>query len=99
MLPQQDEEGFDQEPIALGENFIVAYEQLDLSHLEPIKQQVQTLLDSEYRRSDKRHHLTTAILEEVNRIKQNECHNDIKNQLYQVVNEGGKAAVKILKLM
>jgi hypothetical protein len=96
-LPQKDEEGFDQEPIDLGENFIESYEQLDLSHLEPLKQQVQALLDSEYRHRDQRNHLKTAILEEVNRIKQNECHNDIKSQLYQVVNEGGKAAVKILK--
>lgn len=98
-LPQQDEEGFDQEPIDLGENFIEAYEQLDLIHLEPIKQQVQTLLESEYRHRDKRNQLKTAILEEVNRIKQYECHDDIKSQLYQVVNEGGKAAVKILKLV
>lgn len=96
-LPQPDEEGFDQEPIDLGENFIESYEQLDLSHLELIKQQVQTLLDSEYRHRNQRNQLKTAILEEVNRIKQHECHNDIKNQLYQVANEGGKAAVKILK--
>jgi hypothetical protein len=60
---------------------------------------VQTLLEFEYRHRDKRNQLKTAILEEVNRIKQNECHNDIKGQLYQVVNEGGKAAVKILKLV
>ena len=97
LLPQQDEEGFDQEPIDLGENFITAYEQLDLSHFDPIKQQVQTLLETEYRHRDQRNHLKTAILEEVNRFKQNEGHNDIKSQLYQVVNEGGKAAVKILK--
>ena len=98
-LPQKDEEGFDQEPIDLGENFIEAYEQLDLIHLEPLKQQVQTLLESEYRHTNKRHQLKTAILEEVNRIKQNECSNDIRNQLYQVVNAGGKSAVKLLKLV
>jgi len=97
ILQQQDEDGFDLEPIYLGTTFIEAYEKLDLAHVEQIKQQVTTQLTEAYTHRDNRQRLKTAIVEEVNRIKQEECHNDLKNPAYQKFNDGGKAAVKIIK--
>ncbi len=94
---QKDEDGFDAEPVDLGETFVGAYERLDLSHLEQMKQQVHKLLASDYLHREKRNQLKNAILEEVNRIKKEHCGEDLNHPLYQRFNEGGKGAVKMLK--
>jgi hypothetical protein len=84
-------------PIYLGATFIEAYQKLDLAHVEQIKQQVTAQLAETYTHRDNRQRLKTAIVEEVTRIKQEECYNDPKNPAYQKFNDGGKAAVKIIK--
>jgi hypothetical protein len=97
VLQQQDEDGFDLAPIDLGATLIEAYEKLDLAQVEQIKQQVTAQLAETYTHRDERQRLKAAILEEVTRIKQEQCYNDPKNPAYQKFNDGGKAAVKIIK--
>jgi DNA-directed RNA polymerase subunit F len=94
---QKDEDGFDLEPIYLGETLVDSYNKLDLGYLEQLKSQVTKLLDGDCLHRDKRNQLKTIVLSEVNQIKQADCGDDLNHPTYQRFNEGGKTAVKILK--
>jgi hypothetical protein len=97
LLRQKDEDGFDLEPIYLGETFVDSYNKLDLSYLEQLNSQVTKLLAGDYLPRYKRNQLKTIVLSKINRIKQVEGGDDLNHPSYQRFNEGGKTAVKILK--
>ncbi|MDM8557502.1 tubulin-like doman-containing protein [Candidatus Parabeggiatoa sp. HSG14] len=84
-------------PINLGKTFIDSFKELnDLVLLEAIKRRVNNLLETDYLHRKKRDDLVNAMLEEVGRIRQEECGNDLEDPIYKQFYEGRKAAVEIL---
>jgi len=86
----KDSDGFYLAPVYLGESLVDSYLQVELTHLEQMRQQVNKLLENFS--LEQRQNLKAAILQEVNRIEGN-----ITDEVLQRFNEAGRAAVRILK--
>jgi hypothetical protein len=86
-------------PIYLGTPLVDSFKKGGvLVTLEKIKQCVKNRLDTEeYQRPDKRKTVEEAMLEEVRRIRTEECDGDTENEGYKRFNEGRNVAREIMR--
>jgi hypothetical protein len=93
----KDEDGFDNDPIALGKSISVSADGIDLEILHQLKTACTDLLSgADYLHQDKRTELRQKILAEVEAVKV-QRNGNVQDELYRRFLEAGKRAVAILK--
>lgn len=97
LLVTKDSDGFDNDPVALGKNFLASADSIDLAILHTIKSVCEeTLAAAEYLHQDRRSDLRRAILAEVEGVKSARGGN-INDEIYRRFLDAGRRAVAIVK--
>ena len=97
LLLTKDADGFDNDPVLLGKNFIASADSVNLNHLHTIQTVCNAALASaDHRHLDRRSALQRAVLTEVEAIKA-QCGGNIQDPTYRRFLDAGKRAVALLK--
>ena len=97
LLLTKDVDGFDNEPVALGKNFIECAGSINLESMHMIKSICdQMLLSAEYVHLDRRSEIQRAVLSAVEAVKASRGGN-IQDETYRRFLDAGRRAVAILK--
>ena len=97
LLLTKDADGFDNDPVALGETFLVSADSINLENLHTIKSVCDArLAGAGYVHQDRRGELQRAILAEVEAVKA-QLGGNIQNETYRRFLEAGRRAAAILK--
>jgi hypothetical protein len=97
LLLTKDSDGFDNDPVLLGKNFVTSADSFDLTNLHTIRSVCDAALASaEFLHQNRRTAVQRAVLAEVERIKA-VLGGNIQDENYRRFLEAGRRAVAILK--
>lgn len=94
---QQDEYGFDLDPVYLGEKFVESAEKIDAIGLDRLQRKVHELLPTDYVHQDDKERLIATMQEEVKRVKVEECGDNLEDPRYKRILQAARVAVKLLQ--
>ncbi|MEN9844287.1 MAG: hypothetical protein RLZZ612_2116, partial [Pseudomonadota bacterium] len=97
LLLTKDADGFDNDPVVLGQSFVASADSVNLEHLHTIQTACNALLGSaDYRHIDRRTTVQKAVVAEVEAIKA-QCSGNVQDPTYRRFLDAGRKAVAILK--
>ena len=97
LLLTKDADGFDNDPVVLGQSFIASADSVNLENLHTIQTACNALLGSaDYRHIDRRTAVQKAVVAQIEAIKA-QCNGNIQDPLYRRFLEAGRKAVAIVK--
>jgi hypothetical protein len=97
LLLTKDADGFDNDPVALGSNFLASADSITLENLHSIKSACKTrLASSGLLHQDRRNEVQRAVLAQVEAVKAARGGN-IQDEIYRRFLEAGRRATAILK--
>jgi hypothetical protein len=97
LLLTKDADGFDNDPVALGSDFLASADSINLENLHSIKSACETLLASSgFVHQDRRNEVQRAVLAQVEAVKAARGGN-IQDEIYRRFLEAGRRATAILK--